>query len=434
MAEYKKKKIKKTKRKIKNEYVENIPMKPVKTNKDRNKKVYEKTTEQKPRKEKIRLIKSKKSIKIKRKKSLILSVISIILITIIVAFEIFTTGVFEYINNSLALFGGGFGYPVSLSSDGLHDVVNKDNYYITVTTNSINGYNKSGKELFKYQHGFEMPVIKTSSSRFLLYNQGGTDYSVYNLKNNLKTGNTDNAILGAYICKNGNYVIATLSNSYASELTVYNERHNIVYQWFCADYTINDVVLSADGKKLAVSAFTSRDGALHSKIFVLEYNSATPINTLEFSGEMIYALGSSFGSGFYAVFDNSIKYYNFKNLKSKEFTTDSSIAYFRNNNKYGIVVSRREANKNANNITVLNKKGVQKATFEFNNFVNDIAIKGNYIYILSDRMIYLYNVKGELLNSVVCEFGIEKIVPIGNFKVALLTENSIKKIDAKQGE
>lgn len=434
MSEYKKKKIKKTKRKIKNEYVENIHMKPAKANKDRKNEANEKTPEQKNRKEKIRLIKSKKSIKIKRKKSFILSIAAVILITIIVTFEMFTTGVFEYINNSFVLIGGGLGYPISLSSDGLHNVINEDNYYITVTTNSINGYNENGKELFKYRHGFEMPVIKTTSSRFLLYNQGDTDYSVYNLKNNLKNGNTDNAILGANICKNGNYVIATLSNSYASELTVYNERHNIIYQWFCADYIINDVVLSDDGKKLAVSAFSSRDGVLQSKIFVLEYNSATPINTLEFSGEMIYALKTSFGSGFCAVFNNSIKYYNFNNLKNSVFTTDSSIAFFIDNNKYGVVVSRRESNKSANNITLLNKRGIQKATFEFNNIVNDIAIKGNYIYILSDRMIYLYNVKGELLNSVVCEFGIERIVPIANFKLALLTENSIKKIDARKGE
>ncbi len=427
MAEYKKKKIKKTKRKIKNEVTEAIPMRPKREIKNKA------HSKEEPKQEKIRLIKSKKTVRIKRKKSLILGAAALLLVSVIVLFEVFTTGAFEYINNSFTLIGNGSGYPIDISSDGLLNVISKDNYYITVTANSVNGYNKGGKELFNYQHGFEMPVVKTSPSRFLLFNQGGTDYSVCNLKSNLHTGSTDNGILGAYICRNGNYVIATLSNSYASELTVYNERHSIIYQWFCADYTINDVVLSADGSKLAVSAFTSHDGALISKIFILEYNSATPVTTYEFSGKMIYSLGSG-SSGFYAVFENAIRYYSWSNRKNSEFLSDSSVAYLRNNGRNIVAVSRREANKSANKITVLNNKGIQKASFDFNNIVNDIAIRGNYIYILSDRMVYLYNIKGELLNSVVCEFGIERLTPIGNFRVALLTENSIKRVDAKKGE
>ncbi len=434
MAEYKKKKIKKTKRKIKNEITETIPMESVRPKKEIKRKEEKVKPVKEPKEERIRLIKSKKTVRIKWKKSLIIGAAAVILVAIIVMFEVFTTGVFEYINNSFSLMGSGSGYPVNLSSDGLLNVVSKDNYYFTVTANMVNGYNKSGKELFNYQHGFEMPVIKTSSSRFLLFSQGGTDYSVYNLYRNLKSESTDNAILAAYICKNGNYVIATLSNSYASELTVYNERHNIVYQWFCADYTINDVVLSSDGKNLAVSAFTSRDGALLSKIFILEYNSAIPKNTFEYSGKMVYSLNSNSSNGFYAVFDNWINHYTWNNSKNSEFKCESSLAFVRDNGKLTVAVSRRESNKNANIITVLNKKGAQKSTFEFNNVVNDIAVKGNYIYILSDRMVYLYNIKGEFLNSVVCEFGIERITPIGNFRVALLTENTIKKIDIKKGE
>lgn len=436
MAEYKKKSVSQRKKRIKNSVTEKIPMQKTPAAKKRDTVNREKVVIKTPQKAKparnteMKVVQGYKN-KIKKRRLTVFGILGIVLIFVVVFALCLPTGLFEFFENRFALIGSGSGYPVSISSGGaLVSTVQGKSHYIAVTAGSIDGYNNNGKLLFSYPHGYEYPVIKQSEERFMLYSIGDNEYSVYNLNKRLYSGTTDNKILAAAIAENGNYAVATQSDSYSSQVTVFDKNNKQIYKWMCADFIVNNVVLSPDGKNLAVSVFNTQSGKYLSKLYILGYNSATPKNLFEYEDEMIMSLSNAASSSFYAVFENSVTFYKWKDLSNSSVLTDKKVFFARNNKNYTVLVNGNEANKTDNEIVILNGKGEQKAEFAFSEEIIDIALRGKYIYILSDRMIYIYNVKGEVLNSVSCDFGVKRILPIASFSVATFTDNNIKKVTA----
>ncbi len=426
MAEYKKKDVGRRKRKVKNPVTEKIPMRTKASKEPKTAKPQKSSTSVKTQHRNMRVLVGKN---LKNKRRFVISAFAVVLILSLIIFSFsLPTGVIDFVENRLALVGSGSGYPRTFSAgNSLVSVVQEDNNFIAVTPSNIEGYNHNGKTVFSYQHGFNYPIVKSSDERFILFNQGGTEFSVCNLKKELLQGSTEKTILTANISDSGVYAVATQSDSYSSQVTVYDKNNKQIYKWMCADYTINNVTISPNGRRIAVSVLNTKAGKFVSKLYILEYDSATPISVMEYD-ELILGL-RCFGNGmFYAVFENKVEFFKWKNLSNAVYSTDKSVFFVENSNNRTVVVDGILANKNKNSITVLNKNGVVKNKFEFDKEIIDISIYGKYIYILSDRMIYIYNIKGELLNSVECDFGIKNIVPIGRFSVAALKDNEIRKI------
>ncbi len=433
MADYKKKRVSSRKRPIKNSVTEKIPMKKADGSKNRttikneNANVGNSQKTKPMRNTVMKVIPGFKN-KIKKRRYTTVSLIGAIIIFVVVFALCVPTGLFEFFENRIALFGNG-GYPVSLSSGGtLISTVQGKNYYIAVTAGSIDGYNNNGKSMFSYPHGYEYPVISRSQERFIVYGLGEKEYSIYNLNKQLYSATANNKILAAAISDNGYYAVATQSDSYSSQVTVYDKNNKQVYKWMCADYIVNNVELSPDGRRLAVSVFNTQEGKYISKLYILGYKSATPINLFEYEDEIILSLSTAASDSFYAVFDSNITFYKWKDLSNSTVITDKKVFFVRNTKNHTILVNANEANKADNEILVLNSKGKQKTKFIFSQEIIDIALRGNYIYILTDRKIYIYNVKGDALNTVTCDFGVKRIVPISSFGVATFTDNNIKKV------
>lgn len=432
MAEYKKKKVKHYTKDIKNSFIEEIPM-------QKSKKVKKKPavsdTSKKPGKAKQTLGKSPREmkvvpgnkLKIRRRNSRIALVIILISTFIILLSVLTPTGIVDATKNTFALIGKGSGYEVKLDGSTLCDVQKINNGYITVSQTEINGYNFSGKEIFKYLHGYEIPILETSKSRFLIYEQGGKEYTVYNYSAPIYKGETSNEILAGTLALNGTFALATLSDSYTSQVSVYNSKNEVIYTWFCADYIINDVILSDNGKTLVISAFSSNNGNFTSKIYVLKFNSATPVCSFDYN-ELVLSINSENNKNFYAVFENRLEFFDWNKYTKSEFSFDNSTSFVNASNRFTVAVTGREANKNDNTVFVYNRNGALKYQFNFENVIYDIALKGRYLYILSNRKLYFYNIKGECIDTVDCDFGLEFTVPIGNLKCAVFNDNYIKKI------
>lgn len=427
MAEYKKKHVKKSRKAIKNS-VEEIAMKPKsRPKREKGTSVKETAPVKTSAPPKIKVIRGNKN-KI-RKKRFIFGFTAILIVCLIVAFTLFLpTCIYDFFANKISLIGSGSGYPVSLSGGSIIDVVPSDGFYSIVSSTNLEGYNNNGKLIFSYQHGYERPCLETSSTRLILFSQGQKDYAVYNFRKNLITAETDNNILSAAVAENGSYALATQSDSYTSEVAVYNSKNEVIFKWFCADYIINDVVFSPNGKNIAVSAFNAVDGHFISKLYILNFESATPVKTFTFENDFITALESVSRKSFCAVFSGHTNFFNWKKYENTEFSSDKSVAFVRTATSNSIIVTGREGNKSDNTITVFDSAGAQKYSFDFTYEITDIAVLGKYIYILSDRQIYFYNIKGDLLNIQDCSFGIGRIVPIKHHRVAALTDTTVSKI------
>ncbi len=431
MAEYKKKHIGKRNKAPKNAIHEDIKMKSHTTP---NKKNEPKITDSKPsanntsktNNPKIRVIAGYRLQNVKKRNIIIM--LTALLVVAFIVFSVFTpTGAAEYITNSLALIGSGSGYPVSLSGGNLVNTVNRNNVCYLVSSTNVEGYNSRGKCVFSYQHSYNAPMMKVSASRFITYDQGGTGYAVYNLKNKLYSSNSENEILSAAISRNGFFAIATLSDSYSSQVKVFNKNNNVVYEWFCSDEIINDVLLSSDGKTMVISAVNAENGSLVSKIYVVKYASATPIHTFTYN-DFVYSLESYNGSNFCAVFESHTDFYDWKKFNKTELKDNNFTADMCGNSSFLVVATSSPADKSRSRVYITSKSSSIKYSFDFEGHINDISVKGKNIYILGDKTIHVYSVKGQLITKTACDFGIQNIFPISRNEVAGISESNITKI------
>ncbi len=422
MPDYKKKNIKKHRRSVKNVISEDISMK---ESEPRRSKTKEKAVPS-PQKRKINVIRGNK-IKIRNRRFASALGVIILILTIFIVSLFTPTGIIESAVNISASIKFGSDYPVKLSGGSLSSAVSQGNHLFLISTANFECYNTNGKNIFSYQHGLESPILCVSDSRTLLYNQSGKEYSIYNLSKKLTSNTTENEILCATISRNGTYALATNSDSYTSQVAVFNKNNEKIYEWFCADYIINDVVLSSNGKKLAVSGVSAVGGSFVSKVFILEYNSATPKSEFTYN-ELILGLNQSGSKGFSCITQNSVDFFTWRKSKTSTISGENNVSLIRNYGSNTLIVFERPGNKNENVITVFDSTGKEKNTFTFNNTVDYIEYKGAYIYILSENNVYLYSLSGKFEGKTSCEFGTKYISAISHKEVASVIDSGIKKI------
>lgn len=382
-----------------------------------------------PPKSNMRVITGKK-LEQKRKIKLWASVISALLVVVFVLQMIFPAGIIRTVSNSVALIGSG-SYPIELESTDTLNTVSKGSYYYVLSNTKVNAFASSGKELFSYNHGYENPVIKTSAAGALAFEQGGTGFAIFDLnglKNEIKT---EHPIITAAISDSGVYAIVTRSDKYAAAVSVYNKRAKKLYEWFSAKETVNNVAISPNGKKLAVSTFTSNVGQYKSELRVLNYDSATPEHSETFES-LIYSLENTHSASFAVVTQNGVRFIKWSKFKSNEYKNDYNTAFFRAGKGGCAAVFNRESDKTDNRIVIFSKSGEKKSEFEFKGIISDIAVYGGHIYCMSDTDIFLFDDEGKILRKAACGFGAVNLSVTATNTACVITDNKIEKIKLEQ--
>ncbi len=353
--------------------------------------------------------------------------LAIVFVVVMLFQLILPAGLFQTISNVTALLGTG-SYPISATGSQVLTVVPMGNYYLHLTDTHFSAYSSAGKILFSEAHGYEKPILSTSKGKSLLYNQGSKQFSIFTLNGLQKTDETKNEIICGGISDSGNFALVTHSDSYASQVTVFNKRYKQIYEWYSAEDTINNVAIASSGKKIAVSTFNSASGTFNSKVNVINFKSATPEHTLTYQNQIVYGLKNSNKSNFTVIKSNGVDTVKWSNCKTNEYTEDYNISYYRTNNSVNIGVFSRENDKTDNKIVLFSKRGKVKKSVNYNGVINDIQVRGSNIYCINDSSVNVLDFNGNIKFSAEYGFGGKGISVLSANVVAVITNNEILRI------
>ena len=390
----------------------------------------------KPRQEekpaKVRVIKGNKLEK-SRKLKITAAAIGIIVAGIIILETILPAGIAVSISQTFAMLGAG-SYPIELESNETINTVSKGSYSYVLTNSHIYSFSSSGKVMLNYAHRFENPVIKTSASGAIVFNQGGTEAYIFDIKELKSTIKTKKSILTAAVSNSGNYAIATTSNKYASDVAVFKKNGNQIYEWYSADITVNNIAISPNGKKLAVAGIDLLSAEHKSKLCVLKFDSPTPVYSEELSGNIVYTLDSSFKRGFFAVCDNSVKFVKWSNYKTNEYTNEYNTVFFKTGKGGSVAVYNRESDRTDNRIAVFSSNGKLKYEMTYKGIIGDIAVRDGNIYCMNDSEVVLLDETGKPTRKASCDFGSVNLAVTGQNRVAVLSDDRIDSISLERVE
>ncbi len=358
---------------------------------------------------------------------------AVIVIIALAVNALFPAGIVQTLSNTFAVMGKG-SYPISVSGAETLDVVSYGNYYFHLTDTYISGYAASGKELFSTPHGFERPALVSSKGRILVYDVGGNQFHIFDLTELKETVETENEIIGASISDSGNYAVATYSDKFAAAVTVYSKKGKMLFEWYSAEDTVNNVAISPNGKKIAVSTFNSQSGVFNSKVNIINYKSATPEHSATFEGTLIYGLKGSNNKGFFVIKSKGTEFITWSKYDTNVYSDDYSLSMFRTIGSKSLAVFNRESDKTDNKIVVYSKKGKAKYTVKYKGIINDISVKGSNIYSLGDSHISVLDFGGNVKFTADCDYGGKGIAVTSASVAAVINDSEIQRIKLSKEE
>ncbi len=223
----------------------------------------------------------------RRKHSLIFAVVTVlIIVAVIIVNAVLPTGLVEWSQNEFSTLGSDGGLPKTVSGDRIDDLRSRDGELIIMSESYMYAYNNGGKCITTVQHGYNAPRLEISATRTLIYDRGSFGLRVDSLYTNFIETQLENKIITADICDKGYVAVATDSTDYSAEVTVYNDEFNTLFRWSTASGQISSLKLSPNGKYLAASVVSGKNGDYTSEVSIFDIKSGVRKFTKVYDGSM----------------------------------------------------------------------------------------------------------------------------------------------------
>lgn len=375
----------------------------------------------------IKVVKGKKLARIRRFK--IYGAVAVFLAIVFVILSVtLPISIAENLTNLFALIGTGK-YPQEIYGAKTLNAVSRGSYYYVLTDTNLSAFSNGGKEIYTNSHGYSNPVISTSATRAMVYDQNGTSLKIFNLKEQTNTLTTKKAIIAAAISRNGSYAVATESDEYASTVTVYNRKDKKLYEWNSAKDKVNSVAIDPSGEKIAVSTLNAEEGSLVSNVYVLNFEDGKEYS-YKINNGLVYGI-YDIGKAFSVVSSEGYSYITWSKYEKTDINSSLSLSMYRQSSDGVLLVFNRENDTNDNTIMLVSKNGEKTLEFNFRGIISDIQFSDGHIYCISESKIYLFDNKGKDLGSADCDYGVVRIAPIGSHSMVTITDSEIKKLEIK---
>ena len=374
-------------------------------------------------KKKVRVIRGRKGEK-RRKLYVLASIVLTLALTIVILSLLSPVSLFESAQDLTLSIGSG-SFPAAISGSAAIDCVPKSRYYYVLTDTSIMAFTNSGKKIFSFVHGFSAPVIVTSQTRALLFDQGKNSAVIYNLAGVVKTIDSKQPIIAADIAKDGEYALVTKSDSYAATASVYDRKGESLYSINFAKDMINNIDIASSGKKMAVSTVNAESGKTVSSVRVYDFKSANPAFKLDLGEEMAYDIENT-GSGFYVTTHKKTRYIKWSDYSISEYDFGGEVGRLRYSSSGVLALYNKTNDKSDSTVELFTDSGKKISEFEIKGAINDIRFSRGRVYAMGDNKITIYDKRGEILRSGNYGFGGEKIAVTGSNTVCVITDSTIE--------
>lgn len=376
--------------------------------------------------------KSKFAMKIKTANRLkLVSVIIVILLLVSIAAArvggITFTMITDAVRTFIASIGAGPGYPYSLSGIAVSDVSITNSDIVLLDDNSVRVLNSTAKEISNIQHGFDHPMLQTNAGRILIYDIGAKQFKIQSKTRVLFEKQTDYMILTAALGKDGSAIVATRANGSESMFTVYDKKHNPVYQWAFAKEHVVACDISDNGKKFAVGVMGVENGSIYSIVYVFDKKQESYIEKFDYKDTAITSIKYLNDDKFIVFGNNTCQIIDSTTVSQDvDVKVNTPSRLFVSDNNNAVLVLSKYSSTTQKVVKVYNNSGNELFTVEISGIVKSVATDGKYVAVLTDSQVYIYNMKGALSGRADVTSDAEDVVVKGKKTYVISSESIVE--------
>ena len=217
-------------------------------------------------------------------------------------------------------------------------------------------YDSTGIRMIEEDSGCSEPVLVPADKYLLMYDLGGTSYTVYNQLTRIIRRESDNRILSGDMSDSGAFVLVTRSRETRYVVEVYNAAFRHTMSIYKENYVL-DAALSPDGTTVMIASAVPDDTDFRCEVAVCRIGQEKAVTTLIYDHTMpldVYAADE----GFVLLCDTGLYFYDFGgNLKTNVPLTGSALSYADVNDRSVAVVGSVNALGMESRVLVLTPSG-----------------------------------------------------------------------------
>ena len=183
---------------------------------------------------------------------------------------------------------------------------------------SVTVFSATGRQILSVPINYRNPRAVGTGKYLLVYEAGGTQYSLYNSDVQIHSAKTDYPIYGAEVSESGKYALITASRDYATVVSLYGSNFSKLTDYNFKNKYAMDVTINSQGTRIGILSSIPEQGAFSTTFLLAEIGAETAIAEPEVSGAL--GMSCSFtSSGKIAILcTDSVVYLSEKGQKVKE--------------------------------------------------------------------------------------------------------------------
>lgn len=331
----------------------------------------------------------------------------VILLLLFVATETFGVATLSSISDSMKSFvaslSKGEGYPYRISSSSVKDIDMLSSNLFLLTDSATISLDSTAKEIAKIDHTYTTPSMSVGDGRAVIYDRGGYRYMVQSRTEKLHSKETKEKIITCDIGKTGNVAVATLEKDSTEIITVYSSNFSKVqFKWASYSDNVVDISLSDNGKYMAVATIGASDGEVLSKVYMFDFDYAKALAVFKYPGTSMLDIEFSDRDTVVAVGDNlkSVIKNKTERQDDMKFGTSKLMRYSMSSNGKSALILAQYGSSNLNVLKAYDNKGNELFSKKIENTVKKIYCNQNSISVLLDNRVEIYNMDGELKDTI----------------------------------
>lgn len=336
--------------------------------------------------------------------------------------------------NSSELAGGKF--PISIDGGASYQLETLDNAFAVLDDSHLFVYDSEGKELYMAQHTMSNPILTVSSKKALIYDLGGTAFSLISKYKTVYSKTTDSAILIAKLSSNDSAAIVTKNDKFLSMLMIYDSNGNNIFNYGSVERII-DVTFNADSSGCYITTVGSKDGVIVSRIIYYKFDHidyddlGNPVPVWETSDlETLAVSVRLFGSDHIMMFgDNLCAYYDTDGVFVDAYQYDYTLSGYDSDGDLAALIFSNMERRSTDLVTIDGDTGeVTEVTLDYS--AENIQVSDDMIFVHERNGIEAYTPACELYSSVSLESDYDDFRRIGSY-IFLMGYDEINRIDFK---
>lgn len=288
-------------------------------------------------------------------------------------------------------------YPYTLDGNAVIDMAEVSPHLVVLGESSIRFFTEDAACVVERSHPFADPTLHTAGPYALLTEVGGSRIQLETRRETvLRTEIKNRKIYAGDLAADGTmaFVLNSSSQSYLSEIRVLNAKGESLFEYQSSKYLLNDIALSPDRKKVAVTGTTAEDGLLKSVVLVIDLQDK---QVSEYAGSQVLLHTVSYLSDnvILAVGDREVWTLTGKDGSLSKISCDGLVPIgYTATSSMACVVLKRDGATDAGTAWLFDSTSALVKQVEYTGILRSVSGRDEEVTLLTDTVLYELTLTG----------------------------------------